>query len=76
MKYVDLVRAAAKVVGVTHELTDDDAGYILWEYTGFPEFFEYPNHLRVQLLEFMRTWRDTGKWPKHWLDLEAGSPSD
>ena len=65
MRYVDLVRASAKVVGIPHEITDDDASYILWEHTGFPEFFHHNNSLREQLLDFMRTWRDTGKWPPH-----------
>lgn len=67
MTYLELVRASAKVVGVPHEITADDADYILWEYTGFPSFYEGPHTLRLQLLDFMRTWRDTGRWPPHEL---------
>jgi hypothetical protein len=64
MRYLDLVRASAKVVGIPHDIDDETADYILWEYTGFPEFYEHAAlGLERQLLDFMRTWRDTGKWP-------------
>ena len=71
MTYIELVRKAAAVVGVRHDITDEDADYILFEYTGFPGFYSGPLCLERQLLEFMRAWRDTGKWPRHPLFSEG-----
>lgn len=68
MNYVELVNAAAKVCGLP-PVSDSDARYILWEYTGFPCFFNGPLHLERQILGFWRHYRDTRRYPPHPLDV-------
>lgn len=38
MTYIEVAQQAAKSVNVT--LSDADADYVLWEQTGFPDFFQ------------------------------------
>lgn len=61
------VNFAAKIVGLP-PVSMEDSQYIVWEHTGFPCFFRDPIDFERQVLDFMREWKSTGKWPRHPLD--------
>ena len=57
---------AARMLGLP-DLTVEDTRTIAWEFTGWPCFFAEPLSFEKQILEFMREWKATGKWPRHSL---------